>query len=117
MFVLGLALLLAVIGVAAFPCWRHSARWGYAPSTVAGTLLVLVALLVIGDRSLPAPHTFLERNAAQRMAPLPATNTALEKPGAPTQAAPRAGAGSDDPPTEEPSGAPPGRHPGSLPHR
>jgi hypothetical protein len=95
MFVLGLALLLAVIGVAAFPCWRYSARWGYVPSTVAGGLLALVALLVIGDRSLPTPHTFLERNAAQRSAPLPPTKTTLDKPDAPTEAdpPPRAGPG------------------------
>lgn len=47
---LSLAVLLAAAGVAAFPCWRHSAGWGYGPSAVAGGLLVLVAAVTVGDR-------------------------------------------------------------------
>lgn len=50
---LSLAVLLAAAGVAAFPCWKHSARWGYGPSTVAGGLLFLVAAFTIGDRAVP----------------------------------------------------------------
>ena len=50
---LSLALLLAAAGIAAFPCWRHSAGWGYGPSTVAGGLLFLVAAFTIGDRAVP----------------------------------------------------------------
>lgn len=50
---LSLAVLVAAVGVAAFPCWRHSARWGYGPSTVAGGLLFLVAAFTIGDRAVP----------------------------------------------------------------
>jgi Protein of unknown function (DUF3309). len=50
---LSLAVLLAVAGIAAFPCWRHSANWGYGPSTVAGGLLFLVAALTIGDHAVP----------------------------------------------------------------
>ena len=50
---LSLALLLTVAGIAAFPCWRHSAGWGYGPSTVAGGLLFLVAAFTIGDRAVP----------------------------------------------------------------
>ena len=46
-----LAVLLAAAGIAAFPCWRHSARWGFAPSALAGGLLFLVAALTIGDRA------------------------------------------------------------------
>ncbi len=49
---LTLSVLLAVLGVAAFPCWRHSARWGYAPSMIVGFLLVLVAALTAGGRPL-----------------------------------------------------------------
>jgi hypothetical protein len=47
---LGLAVLLAAAGIAAFPCWRHSAGWGYGPSAVAGGLLVLIAAVTVGDR-------------------------------------------------------------------
>jgi hypothetical protein len=47
---LSLAIMLAAAGIAAFPCWRHSAGWGYGPSAVAGGLLVLVAAVTVGDR-------------------------------------------------------------------
>lgn len=47
---LSLAVVLAAAGIAAFPCWRHSARWGYGPSAIAGGLLVLVAAVTVGDR-------------------------------------------------------------------
>jgi hypothetical protein len=50
MFLL-LSILLTAIGVAVFPCWRHSARWGYAPSAVVGVLLVAVAVLAAGGVS------------------------------------------------------------------
>jgi len=46
-----LAVLLAAAGIAAFPCWRHSVRWGFGPSAVAGGLLLLVAAVTIGDRA------------------------------------------------------------------
>ncbi len=49
---LTISLLLAVLGVAAFPCWRHSSRWGYAPSMVVGFLLILMAAVTIGGRSI-----------------------------------------------------------------
>ena len=52
---LSLAVLLAAAGIAIFPCWRHSAHWGYGPSTVAGGLLFLVAAFTIGERAVP--HT------------------------------------------------------------
>ena len=48
MLIFGLALLLAVGGVAAFPCWRYSLRLGYGPSLSAGVLLLLVAFFAIG---------------------------------------------------------------------
>jgi hypothetical protein len=49
-----LALLLAVAGVAAFPCWRHSAEWGYWPSASVGVLLLFVAIAAVtGSSALP----------------------------------------------------------------
>jgi hypothetical protein len=42
--VLGITIMLAVISVAAFPCWAYSARWGFTPSTIAGALLLCVAV-------------------------------------------------------------------------
>jgi hypothetical protein len=39
-----LALLLAAAGVAASPCWRYSAEWGYWPSASVGVLLLFVAV-------------------------------------------------------------------------
>lgn len=45
-----LALALAILGVAALPCWRHSADWGYLPSATAGALLMGVILLVGSDK-------------------------------------------------------------------
>jgi len=59
---LSLAVLLAAAGVAAFPCWRHSAGWGYGPSAVAGGLLVLVAAVTVGDR--------IALSASQQTSPL-----------------------------------------------
>ena len=49
---LTLSVLLAILGIAAFPCWRHSARWGYAPSMVVGFLLILVAAVTVGGKPL-----------------------------------------------------------------
>jgi hypothetical protein len=54
--VLGLVLLVAIAGVAAFPCWRHSRHFGYAPSASAGILLLVVALMAVGHKS-DAPTT------------------------------------------------------------
>jgi hypothetical protein len=45
-----LSLLLAALGVAVFPCWRYSARWGYVPSAAIGGLLVFVALMAAGGK-------------------------------------------------------------------
>jgi Protein of unknown function (DUF3309) len=51
--VLGVTILLAVVSVAAFPCWSYSARWGYAPSVIAGGLLFCVAMIVVSGKSAP----------------------------------------------------------------
>lgn len=61
MLILFVAILLALISVATFPCWSYSARWGHVPSAIAGTLLFCVAILVIGGKSAPkAPESDLE---------------------------------------------------------
>jgi len=51
MVVFELAVLLAITSIAAFPCWRHSAEWGYLPSASAGFLLLVVMLVAVGDKS------------------------------------------------------------------
>lgn len=51
--ILFIAILLASISVATFPCWPYSARWGHGPSTVAGVLLLCVAVAAVGGRSSP----------------------------------------------------------------
>lgn len=53
MLVLLYAILLALISVAAFPCWSYSARWGHVPSTIAGIMLLCVAFAVVGGKSVP----------------------------------------------------------------
>ena len=49
--ILGSAMLLALVAIASFPCWPYSRRFGYAPSTSVGVLLVLVALLAVRHKS------------------------------------------------------------------
>jgi hypothetical protein len=49
--IFGLALVLAVAGIAGFPCWRHSRHLGYGPSLSAGVLLLVVALLALGHKA------------------------------------------------------------------
>lgn len=43
-----IVLLLMLVG--AIPAWPHSREWGYAPSGVLGTLLIIVAVLFIMGR-------------------------------------------------------------------
>lgn len=50
MLLTAIALLLSIAGIVAFPCWRHSARWGHVPSAVAGVLLLFVSLLIVGGK-------------------------------------------------------------------
>ena len=50
MVVFELAVLLAFVSIAAFPCWRYSADWGYLPSAVSGVLLLAVTLVAVTDR-------------------------------------------------------------------
>lgn len=53
MLVLGVAVALAIIGIATFPCWTFSARWGFTPSLIAGTMLFAVASIVVGGKYFP----------------------------------------------------------------
>ena len=50
MVVLELAVLLALTSIAAFPCWRYSADWGYLPSAVSGVLLLVMTLVAVTDK-------------------------------------------------------------------
>jgi hypothetical protein len=51
MVVFELAVLLALASIAAFPCWRYSADWGYLPSAVSGALLLVVMLVAVTDKA------------------------------------------------------------------
>lgn len=42
-----LLIVLLLILVGAIPAWPHSRSWGYAPSGIAGTLLVVVIVLLL----------------------------------------------------------------------
>lgn len=55
MIVLCVAIVLAAASVATFPCWSYSARWGYGPSVLAGTLLVITAALALTSRTPSKP--------------------------------------------------------------
>ena len=51
MVVFELAVLLAITSIAAFPCWRYSADWGYLPSASAGCLLLVVMAVAATDKA------------------------------------------------------------------
>ena len=42
--ILLIVLILALVG--AIPSWRHSRNWGYAPSGLLGTVLVILLILM-----------------------------------------------------------------------
>jgi hypothetical protein len=46
--VLLIILVLVLLGV--IPRWSHSRSWGYAPSGVVGTLLVVFVILLLAGR-------------------------------------------------------------------
>ena len=73
---LGLALLLATIGVVAFPRWRYSRRWGYAPSAAAGVLLVAVAAAAAAGR--PASESDIRITKAAPAPAAPSHNPTIE---------------------------------------
>jgi len=42
-------IILVLIVIGAIPTWSHSRQWGYAPSGILGTvLLILVVLFLLG---------------------------------------------------------------------
>jgi hypothetical protein len=45
------ALALSIAGIAMFPCWRHSARWGYIPAMGVACLLFGVVLASVGGKA------------------------------------------------------------------
>ena len=49
MTILLIVLILALVG--AVPAWPHSANWGYAPSGLVGTALLVVLVLVLLGRA------------------------------------------------------------------
>ncbi|MGH6750675.1 MAG: DUF3309 family protein [Candidatus Binatia bacterium] len=48
MTILLIVLVLALLG--AVPAWPHSREWGYAPSGVLGTVVIVVLILVLVGR-------------------------------------------------------------------
>lgn len=49
---LGLLLLiiLVLVLIGAFPAWPHSQSWGYGPTGVVGTILLVVIILMLMGR-------------------------------------------------------------------
>jgi flagellin-like protein len=45
-----LLVLLVLLVLGALPTWPYSARWGYYPSGVLGTILLIVVILVLAGR-------------------------------------------------------------------
>jgi hypothetical protein len=46
--ILLIVVVLLLLGV--IPSWKHSREWGYAPSGVVGTVLVVLLVLFLIDR-------------------------------------------------------------------
>lgn len=42
-----LIILLVLMAVGAFPNWGHSRSWGYFPSGILGTVLIVVIVLAV----------------------------------------------------------------------
>jgi len=45
-----LIIIIIILLVGAFPTWPHSQSWGYAPSGILGTILIVVLILVLLGR-------------------------------------------------------------------
>ncbi|MYN02049.1 DUF3309 family protein [Pseudoduganella sp. DS3] len=45
-----LLILLVLIVIGALPTWPHSRSWGYAPSGVAGLIVVVLLILLLTGR-------------------------------------------------------------------
>jgi len=42
-----LLVLLVLLLVGAFPAWPHSRSWGYGPSGILGTILIIVVVIAL----------------------------------------------------------------------
>ena len=45
-----LLILLILIVIGALPTWPHSRNWGYAPSNIAGLIVVVLLILLLTGR-------------------------------------------------------------------
>ena len=45
-----LIVVLVLLALGAVPAWPYSRRWGYAPSSVIGILLVIMIILALSGR-------------------------------------------------------------------
>lgn len=45
-----LIIVLVILTVVALPTWSYSAQWGYLPGGIAGTLLLIAALLALAGQ-------------------------------------------------------------------
>ncbi|MGO9176841.1 MAG: DUF3309 family protein [Desulfobaccales bacterium] len=45
-----LIIIIIILLVGAFPTWPHSQSWGYAPSGILGTILIVVLILFLLGR-------------------------------------------------------------------
>jgi len=45
-----LLILLVLIVIGALPTWPHSRSWGYAPSGIAGLIVVVLLILLLTGR-------------------------------------------------------------------
>jgi hypothetical protein len=45
-----LIIVLILLLVGAFPRWPHSQSWGYAPSSILGTILIVILILFLLGR-------------------------------------------------------------------
>ena len=43
-------IIIIILLVGAFPTWPHSQSWGYAPSGILGTILIVVLILFLLGR-------------------------------------------------------------------
>lgn len=77
MLVLFVAIVLAFISVATFPCWSYSARWGHAPSAIAGTLLFCVAMVAVASK--PAPKAMEPDMEMASVSPLTSAYSAFQR--------------------------------------
>jgi hypothetical protein len=68
MVLTAIAIVLSIVGVAVFPGWRYSARWGYVPSAIAGLLLIAVAVASLGGKSNTADALAMRIGAGPQIA-------------------------------------------------